>query len=164
MLYLGLALQDQPVHTLDQYPTDGLGIYDDLETCGQYSWYVWSNWTTKTVQPMHVDESLAGNDETMYLDIDADTAKQPSHISAQPASSTIAGDKGSYASTFPSATPFLDSSEDVNMEASADKRSRESPDSTLKPDGKSLKTSGTCHTITRQTCHFKLMRSRYSHV
>ena len=28
------------------------------------------------------------------------------------------------------------------METSADKRSRESPDSTLKPEGKSLKTSG----------------------
>ena len=28
------------------------------------------------------------------------------------------------------------------MESSADKRSRESPDSTLKPEGKSLKTSG----------------------
>ena len=34
------------------------------------------------------------------------------------------------------------SAEDVNMESSTDKRSRESPDSTLKPEGKSLKTSG----------------------
>ena len=32
--------------------------------------------------------------------------------------------------------------EDVSMELPADKRSRESPDSTLKPEGKSLKTSG----------------------
>ena len=31
---------------------------------------------------------------------------------------------------------------DVNMDTSADKRSRESPDSTLKPEHKSLKTSG----------------------
>ena len=30
----------------------------------------------------------------------------------------------------------------MTMEAPADKRSRESPDSTLKPEGKSLKTSG----------------------
>ena len=37
--------------------------------------------------------------------------------------------------------PFPDSAEDVSMESGTDKRSRESPDSTLKPEGKSLKTS-----------------------
>ena len=40
------------------------------------------------------------------------------------------------------APPFPISEEDVSMELPADKRSRESPDSTLKPEGKSLKTSG----------------------
>ena len=49
----GLAL-----HTLDQYPKDGLGIYDDLESSRHFSGYVWSDWTTKTVQPMHIDEAL----------------------------------------------------------------------------------------------------------
>ena len=39
------------------------------------------------------------------------------------------------------AAPFPDSTEDVSMESGVDKRSRESPDSTLKPEGKSLKTS-----------------------
>ena len=39
------------VLTLDEYPMEGLGLYDDLETCEQYSGYVWSSWTTKTVQP-----------------------------------------------------------------------------------------------------------------
>ena len=38
--------------------------------------------------------------------------------------------------------PFPTSLPDVCMESSADKRSRESPDSTLKPEHKSLKTSG----------------------
>ena len=38
--------------------------------------------------------------------------------------------------------PFPTSVPDVCMESSADKRSRESPDSTLKPEHKSLKTSG----------------------
>ena len=28
------------VHALDHYPMDGLGIYDDLETCEQYTGYV----------------------------------------------------------------------------------------------------------------------------
>ena len=36
------------------------------------------------------------------------------------------------------AAPFPDSTEDVSMESGVDKRSRESPDSTLKPEGKSL--------------------------
>ena len=130
------------MHTLDQYPMDGLGIYDDLETCEQCSGYVWSNWTTKTVQPMRIDDALQAMIDQAYRQ-SADTAKQPSHTSAQPVSSTLAGDKGSHASTFPSAPPYPDSSEDVNMGASADKRSRGLPDSTLKPDGKSLKTSGT---------------------
>ena len=40
-----------------------------------------------------------------------------------------------------SGVPFPDSVEDVSMESGTDKRSRESPDSTLKPEGKSLKTS-----------------------
>ena len=40
-----------------------------------------------------------------------------------------------------SGVPFPDSAEDVSMESGTDKRSRESPDSTLKPEGKSLKTS-----------------------
>ena len=46
------------VHTLDQYPRDGLGIYSDLETSSQFSGYKWSDWTTKTLQPMHIDEAL----------------------------------------------------------------------------------------------------------
>ena len=46
------------VLTLDQYPRDGLGTYDDLETSNQFSGYVWSDWTTKTVQPMHIDDAL----------------------------------------------------------------------------------------------------------
>ena len=45
--------------------------------------------------------------------------------------------------SFPLAEPpFTSEEQDVDMEPSADKRSRESPDSTLKPEGKSLKTSG----------------------
>ena len=86
------------VHALDQYPMDGLGIHDDLETCEQYTGYVWSNWTTKTVQPVHIDEALqAMIDQASKCS--ADTTTQPS---------TLARDKGSYASTFPSATPFPD--------------------------------------------------------
>ena len=51
-----------------------------------------------------------------------------------------------FHSLFSCPAPYPESSEDVTMEASADKRLRESPDVTLKPDGKSLKTSGTATT------------------
>ena len=36
----------------------GLGIYEVFESCSHFSGYVWSDWTAKTVQPMHVDDAL----------------------------------------------------------------------------------------------------------
>ena len=49
----GLALP-----SVDKYPVEGLGIYEDFESCSPYSGYVWSDWTAKVVQPMHVDDAL----------------------------------------------------------------------------------------------------------
>ena len=136
-----LGAPDSTVLMLSEYPLHGLGLYDDLETCEQYSGHAWSNWTTKAVQPAHIDSaSQAMIDQSSKQGVHA--ASQPSHISAQSTSSTTTGFKGSYASSFSIASPYPDSSGDVNMESPADKRSRESPDSTLKPEGKSLKTSG----------------------
>ena len=69
---------------------------------------------------------------------------QPARNSASPAmasSQVNAANKGSYVSTSSGAPPYPESSEDVSMEASGDKRSSESPDTTTKPHGKSLKTS-----------------------
>ena len=40
------------------HPIEGLGIYDDSESTSQFTGYVWSDWTNKTVQPMHVDKAL----------------------------------------------------------------------------------------------------------
>ena len=48
------------------------------------------------------------------------------HISAPSSSGRLTGFKGSYASTSPDVPPFPYSVEDVSMESSADKRSRES--------------------------------------
>ena len=62
---------------------------------------------------------------------------QPARSSA----STNAANKGSNVSTFSGAPPSPEQSEDVSMEASVDKRSRESSDTATKSDGKSLKTS-----------------------
>ena len=53
-----LGIPDSAVLMLSEYPLQGLRLYDDLETCEQYSGYVWSNWTTKTVQPAHIDNAL----------------------------------------------------------------------------------------------------------
>ena len=53
-----LGVPGLAVLTLNEYPMGGLGLYDDLETCEQYSGYVWSNWSTKTVQPAQIDATL----------------------------------------------------------------------------------------------------------
>ena len=134
-----LGIPDSALLPLSEYPLQGLGLYDDLETCEQYFGYVWSNWTTKTVQPAHIISALQAMLD-QASEQDATAASQPYHT--QDTSSTTAGLKGSYASPLPTPSPYPDSSEAVNMESSADKRSREPPDSTLKPKGKSLKTSG----------------------
>ena len=123
-----LGIPDSAVLMLSEYPLQGLGLYDDLETCEQYSGYVWSNWTTKTVQPAHIDSALqAMIDQSSRQGVNA--ASQPSHTSAQPTSSTTTGFKGSYASSFPTASPYPDSSGDVNMESSAvkDQESHQTP-------------------------------------
>ena len=82
------------VLTLDQYARAGLGTYDDLETSSQFSGYVWSDWTTKTVQPMHIDDALKA-----MIDQSARSGVSPampsSHISAQSTSNTHAVNKGS---------------------------------------------------------------------
>ena len=51
-----VGVPDTAVLTLDEYPLEGLGFYEDLETCN--TGYVWSNWTTKTTQPVHIDAAL----------------------------------------------------------------------------------------------------------
>ena len=52
------GVSGQALHTVDQYPVEGLGIYEDVESSSHFSKHVWSDCTTKTVQTMHVDEAL----------------------------------------------------------------------------------------------------------
>ena len=37
-------------HPVDEYPTNGLGIYDDYETSDDFNGYVWATWTTMEAQ------------------------------------------------------------------------------------------------------------------
>ena len=124
----------------DEYPKHGLGIYDDYETSEEFNGYLWATWTTMAAQPMQVDSALqdminqsarvtsgqAGSSYDLGTPINVDSADQP---------------MGSNEYACGEAVPFPDSSEDVSMDSVVDKRSRESPDSTLKPEGKSWKTS-----------------------
>ena len=126
---------------VDQYPLHGLGLYEDLEPWGQYSGYVWSTWTTRKAQPIHIDPALQAMID-QSLQTDPKTAGQTYQGNAPSSSETTTGLKGSQLLVSNDAPPFPTSEEDVTMEVPADKRSRESPDSTLKPEGKSLKTSG----------------------
>ena len=42
----------------DQYPMHGLGFYEEEESSTQLTTYIWSCWTNKAVQPLHVNQSL----------------------------------------------------------------------------------------------------------
>ena len=131
------GIPDSSVQEMGLYPSHGLGIYDDYEICEDFHDYVWASWTTKEAQPMQVDPALQ---------VLIDRSKQrlaPDYDQGTSASSDMTNKpmSGGVAASGNVAPPFPTSSEDVSMESTADKRSRESPDSTLKPEGKSLKTS-----------------------
>ena len=136
-----VGVPNSKVLAMTEFPLHGLGIYDDYETWGRYLGYVWSGWTTRTAQPVHIDPTLQAM-------IDQSVQQEPSVSSKtylgddSTASDPKAKSKGSQVSVYNSEPPFPTLVQDVNMETSADKRSRESPNSTLKPEGKSLKTSG----------------------
>ena len=131
---------------VDEYPKEGLGVYDDFETRDGFSGYVWATWTTVTAQPMQLDSalqallnpsaSMSSGQKNLKYDLgtpaNLDSANQP---------------MGSNEHACGTAAPFPDSAEDVTMDSGVDKRSRESPDSTLKPEGKSLKTSEATSTV-----------------
>ena len=91
-------------------------------------------------QPVHVDPALqAMIDQSVQL---RSGQTGPNYDLGTPAlTCTFDGSKGSEELMSVTPTPFPTSTEDVTMESVVDKRSRESPDSTLKPEGKSLKTS-----------------------
>ena len=128
------------VHPVDECPTHGLGIYDDYETSEEFNGYIWATWTTMEAQPMQIDsapqamidqskKSASGQTAPSYdlgTSVDVDLSCKP---------------MGSNEFARGAAAPFPDTTDDVSMESGADKRSRESPDSTLKPERKSLKTS-----------------------
>ena len=121
-------------------------MYDDFEICDDFKGYVWATWTTMAAQPVQIDSALqalltpsasviSGQKDLKYdlgVPANVDSADQP---------------MGSNESMCGAAAPFPDPAEDVTMDSGVDKRSRESPDSTLKPEGKSLKTSEAAPTV-----------------
>ena len=122
-------------------------MYDDYETCAEFNGYIWATWTTKAAQPMQIDSALQA-----LLNPSAQAPsgqKGPNYDMGTPANvDSAAHSKGSHEHACGSAAPYPDSVEDVSMDSGVDKRSRESPDSTLKPEGKSLKTSGAASAAT----------------
>ena len=141
-----VGVPNTKLFVMDEYPLHGLGLYD-LESWDQYLGYVWSTWTTKKAQPVHVDPALqAMIDQSLQMDSNA--AGQTYHINGPSTSDTMVESKGSLMISTNDAPPFPVSPDDVSMGTPADKRSRESPDSTLKPEGKSLKTSGVASATT----------------
>ena len=120
--------------SVDQYPVESPGIYEDFESTSQFSGYVWSDWTTKTVQPMHVDEALRA-----MIDKPARNSAGATMASSQPSTqpNVMANDenKGSGGTTSVAMPSPPEPSCDASMAASSDKRTREPPDTTTKPEG-----------------------------
>ena len=136
-----VGVPNTEIHAMGEFPLHGLGLYDDFEPWGRYNGYVWSGWTTRKAQPMHIDSALqALIDQSVQLAPSAVGHTYLGKDSVTP-DSTVES-KGSQLPVCDFEPPFPTSLPDVYMEPSADKRSRESPDSTLKPEHKSLKTSG----------------------
>ena len=136
-----VGIPDTKIHAMDEFPLHGLGLYDDFEPWGQYSGYVWSDWTTRKAQPMHVDPALqAMIDQSLQLP--SGVADQTHQGKDSAASNATTESKESELPVCNYEPPFPISSHGVYMDTFADKRSREAPDSTLKPEYKSLKTSG----------------------
>ena len=90
---------------------------------------------------MHIDSALqALIDQSEQV---APSAACQTYAGKDPATADSTAEvKGSQLPICDSEPPFPTSAPDVCMESSVDKRSRESPDSTLKQEHKSLKTSG----------------------
>ena len=136
-----VGVPNTEIHAMDEFPLHGLGLYDDYESWSRYKGYVWSGWTTRKAQPMHIDSALqALIDQSVQVDPNAASQTYIGKDSAT--SDSMAESKGSQLPVCNFEPPFPTPVPDVCMESSADKRSRESPDSTLKPEHKSLKTSG----------------------
>ena len=53
-----IGVPDSTILRADEYPTEGLGLYDDFETCAEFNGYLWATWTTKAAQPMQIDSAL----------------------------------------------------------------------------------------------------------
>ena len=133
-----IGIPDSTILQADEFPTHGLGMYDDFEVCDSFSGYAWATWTTMAAQPMHVDSALQ---ELLNPGGGPPVGQKGVHYDLGVPIQVNAADQPMGSNECASVVPFPDSVEDVSMETGTDKRSRESPDSTLKPEGKSLKTS-----------------------
>ena len=136
-----VGVTNTEIYAMDEFPLHGLGLYDDYESWRKYKGYVWSGWTAKKAQAMHIDPALQP-----MIDQSAQVAPNAASQTYAGANPVVAGSttesKGSQLPGCDSEPPFPTSEPDVCMESSVDKRSRESPDSTLKTEHKSLKTAG----------------------
>ena len=140
------------IHARDEFPLHGLGLHDDYESWSRYQGYVWQGWTTRKTQPMHIDPALQSLlDQSMQVDPNAASFTYVGGDVGTPAPTTES--KGSQLPSWESEPPFPDSVSDVDMQHSADKRSRDSPDSTLKPEHKSLKTGGVAVATDEEPVH-----------
>ena len=73
-----VGIPNSNIFALSDYPLHGLGIYEDYESWERHTGYVWSTWTTKTAQPVHIDPALQAMIDNS-LQTDSDSAGQTYH-------------------------------------------------------------------------------------
>ena len=114
------------IYAMDEFPLLGLGLHDDYESWSRCQGYVWSGWTTRKAQPMHIDPALQMLiDQSVQVDPNAVSSTYMGRDPGTPAPTTES--KGCQLPVWGSEPPFPTSVPDVNMQQSADKRSRGSP-------------------------------------
>ena len=114
------GVSGQAMYSIDQFPVEGLKIYEDFESSSQFSGYVWSDWPNKMVQPMNVDDAFKA-----MINQPARSDSKATMASSQPGAQSTAmsstENKGSGVSSFFGVSSTPEPSRDVCMESSADK-------------------------------------------
>ena len=100
-----VGVPNSNVFAQNEYPTHGLGIYDDYESWDSYTGYAWSTWTTKEAQPVHIDPALQAMID-QPLQVHSESAGHTYHLVLPSSSSAAAGFKGSQGSSLVTDPPF----------------------------------------------------------
>ena len=119
----------------------------------QFSTYIWSSWTSKVAQLMQVDQDiidmLSGPDRGSAIICVASQPKSSSQDTKAPDLMSKGSEELPSQSTQTKTDPMDGGSKDALSDS--DRRERESPDATIKPEAKSLETASAASSTQEQS-------------